>query len=409
MNSFIWNLIEINAVIILLFLGYLAVRNRLAFKQQRLFLIGIPFVAILAILIKSLVDFSGISYSLPVIELEPIVVGLNENAVFAAESPTFPFIVFYGLGAVVIGFLFVFRLSKLSLFFARHQSESNGKYRIYKVNGKASFSFFNRIQITPSLSAEEQKIVLEHEKMHADKKHSIDTVLIELLHVLFWFNPVFFFIKRELINLHEFEVDALMYEKHKVHYLKFLVNYALGLNSAHYLLTSRFYNQLTLKKRIKIKKKNIRKNTWLLSIIPLIGMAAIMFQCTKENDSIENAGDPPNPNEITLEEKVYDDVEVFPEFNGGEEAMINFIVDNVEYPKSASEEGVEGTVFVQFVVSSSGEIKKPVVMNRKQDIDERLAEEALRVVGIMPNWTPGENKGEKVAVKFTLPISFQLN
>ena len=400
MNSFIWNFIELNGVIVLLFLGYLSIRNRLEFKLQRRLLVGIPFLAFTTIVVKSLVDLSAITYSLPMIELQPIVVGITETGQPAQEVTAIPYLLIYGIGALIVGLLFVFRLFRLSLFFVRNRSESKGKYRIYMVEDKTSFSFFNRIQIAPNLSAEEQEIVLEHEKMHVDKMHSFDTILIELLHVLFWFNPVFFFIKREMVNLHEYEVDALMYKKHKVNYMKFLVNYALGLNNSHYLLTSRFYNQLTLKKRIKIMKTNIRKKTWLLSIVPLIGMAAILFQCTKDKDSASEE----IINEV--QERVYDDVETYPEYVGGQSAMNNFIIDNVKYPKAASEEGVEGVAYVQFVVSSTGAIKNTEVMN---EIDERLAAEALRVVQMMPNWIPGVNKGKKVAVKFTLPISFKLS
>ncbi|MFT5821652.1 MAG: TonB family protein [Crocinitomix sp.] len=399
MSQFSWSLIEINALIVLLFIGFMGIRKRLAFKLQRGLLMGIPVIAVSVIAIKSLIDFSAVSYSLPIVNLQPVIINGQQDFV-AAGTSFFVWSNLYGVGVVVIGLVLIFRLVKLSLFFTRNTSENMGLYRIYKVKGKASFSFFNQIQIAPDLSAEEQDIVLEHEIMHVNKKHSIDTMILELMHVIFWFNPIFLFMKREMVNLHEYEVDALMYKKHKVHYLKFLVNYALGLNSSHYLLTSRFYNQLTLKKRIIIMKTNIRKKTWLLGIIPLIGMAAMLFQCTKQSDTNKTTS------ELQVDEKIYDDVEVFPKYVGGTTEMSNFIVENVNYPKEAAEEGVEGVAYVQFVVSKAGEIENVEVIN---DLDGRLAKEALRVVKLMPAWTPGENKGEKVGVRYTLPISFKLS
>ncbi len=407
MSQISWNLIEMNVLILMLYIGYVGIRRRLSFAQRRTVLIGLPVVAVATILIKSGIDISSFSYSLQVVELSPIQVGTDAQAATLGQTPLITLNQLYWFGALCFGLLFVFRIAKIISFFHKNDSNKVEEYRIYKVKGKTSFSFFNYIQITPSLTSTEQDIVLEHEKMHVKKRHSVDTIFIEIAHVIFWFNPIFFFIKREMVNLHEYEVDALMYKKHKVNYMKFLVNYALGLNGTHYLLTSRFYNQLTLKKRIKIMKTNIRKKSWLLSVIPLIGMLAIAVQCTKNEDaSSDETVDNPNEELVEIPEKVHEDVEIFPEYDGGQVAMTNFIIENVEYPKSASEEGAEGIAYVQFVVSSTGAIKNAEVVN---ELDERLAAEALRVVEIMPNWIPGENKGKKVAVKFTLPISFKLS
>lgn len=402
MNSLTWNFIEVNIVIALLFLGFLLIRNRLAFVQQRAVLIGIPFLSVIAIVLKSIVDFSAVSYAMPLVELEPFAVGQANNAVATGEfSLSLAF--FYGIGALCIGLLFVFRLFKLGLFFARNNSENKGKYRIYRVEGKSSFSFFNRIQITPDLSGEEQEIVLEHEKMHVDKWHSFDTIIIELLHIAFWFNPVFFFIKRELINLHEFEVDAVMYKKHKVSYMKFLVNYALGLTTSNYLLTSRFYNQLTLKKRIKIMKTESKKRSGLLLLLPLIALTTVMVQCEKIN---MDEGAELSSGSIEMPEKSYVEVDVNPEFVGGQEAMMNFMIENIKYPESAYENEVQGIVYVQFVISSTGEVTNCEVV---RPVDPDLDAEALRVVKAMPDWTPGEKDGKKVGVRYTLPINFRLD
>ncbi|NOQ70712.1 MAG: TonB family protein [Crocinitomix sp.] len=405
MSQFSWNLIEVNVVIVLLFLGYLAIRNRLSFVQQRATIISLPFVAITTILVKSGIDFSSISYSLQVVELETIQIGGELAASnLQAASTIISLNQLYWIGVAVFGALFLFRITKIILFFLKNDSIKTGRYQIYKVSDKASFSFFNRIQITSELNSDEQEIVLEHEKVHVNKLHSIDTVLAELFHVFLWFNPVFFFMKREMVNLHEYEVDALMYKKHKVNYMKFLVNYALGSGGSNYLLTSRFYNRLTLKKRIKIMKTNIRKKTWLLSVIPLIGISAIMLQCVKTDD-VESERETPEVVENEQPEAVYDMVEVDPMYTGGQEAMQNYIIENVTYPQIAKDNNIQGTVYVSFIVSKTGEVIKPMI--RAGD-DESLNAEALRVVSGMPNWIPGEVKGEKVAVNFTLPISFKL-
>lgn len=106
--------------------------------------------------------------------------------------------------------------------------------------------------------------------------------------------------------------------------------------------------------------------------------------------------------------------EKFPQFPGGANALKKFISDNMQYPAEAIEYKEEGSVVVQFVVSPTGEIFDVfgVVRCRHNDkcpaISLVLAKEAERIVELMPNWIPGENRGEKVAVRYALPIVFKL-
>lgn len=96
----------------------------------------------------------------------------------------------------------------------------------------------------------------------------------------------------------------------------------------------------------------------------------------------------------------------FPEFPGGEEAFIQYLNENLVYPKSAFERKVEGKVVVSFVVEADGSITNVKVAN---SVDEDLDKEAVRVVKAMPKWIPGKHKGKAVPVLFRcLPINFQL-
>lgn len=107
---------------------------------------------------------------------------------------------------------------------------------------------------------------------------------------------------------------------------------------------------------------------------------------------------------------VYYKAEVNPAFPGGQKALSEYLRDNLVYPKEAQEEEVEGTVFVDFVVLADGSVKEVEVLNDPADaIDQRLIDEAVRVVTNMPNWTPGQQRGTPVDVKFSLPITFQIN
>jgi TonB family protein len=94
-----------------------------------------------------------------------------------------------------------------------------------------------------------------------------------------------------------------------------------------------------------------------------------------------------------------------PEFNGGQLEMFQFLGNNTVYPKSSRESGIEGTVYVGFVVNKLGEI---VDVKTKRGVSKLLDREAVRVVKSMPNWKPGKQDGELVRVAYTLPIKFKL-
>jgi protein TonB len=122
------------------------------------------------------------------------------------------------------------------------------------------------------------------------------------------------------------------------------------------------------------------------------------------------------PTDIVFEEPVEavveDDNQVFtvveqqPEFEGGYEQMMNFIRKNMRYPASARRMGVDGTVYVQFVVGKDGTINEvKTIRGISADCDK----EAERVVNMMPKWKPGRQNGKPVFVRFVLPIRFKLN
>lgn len=103
--------------------------------------------------------------------------------------------------------------------------------------------------------------------------------------------------------------------------------------------------------------------------------------------------------------KVYDIVEVMPQFPGGQGELMKYLRNNVKYPAEAQKKKIEGRVIVTFVVNQKGRITNPTVERSAHPL---LDAEALRVVKRMPKWTPGRMNGEPVNVKFRLPITFKL-
>jgi protein TonB len=101
--------------------------------------------------------------------------------------------------------------------------------------------------------------------------------------------------------------------------------------------------------------------------------------------------------------------EVAPSYNGGDDAMMDFLNDNIKFPKEAEEKGVEGTVFVDFIVAANGIVREVQVTDEtNEDVDQSFRNEAIRLVSSMPAWVPGRQHGKAVDVRFTIPITFQM-
>lgn len=108
------------------------------------------------------------------------------------------------------------------------------------------------------------------------------------------------------------------------------------------------------------------------------------------------------------EEEVYLDVEESAEYPGGRGAMMKFLADNMKYPETAIEAGIEGKCYLRFIVGTDGKITDVKVTRPVPDCPECDAE-AKRVVRLMPRWKPGKNGGKGVRSYFDLPVNFKLN
>ncbi|HOX78288.1 MAG TPA: energy transducer TonB [Bacteroidales bacterium] len=109
--------------------------------------------------------------------------------------------------------------------------------------------------------------------------------------------------------------------------------------------------------------------------------------------------------ESAEEVQIFMVVESMPEFPGGEPALYKFLAENIKYPQMAKESGIQGRVFVTFVVERDGRVTDVRVL---RGIGGGCDEEAIRVVQNMPKWTPGKQRGKAVRVQYNLPVKFTL-
>jgi len=104
-------------------------------------------------------------------------------------------------------------------------------------------------------------------------------------------------------------------------------------------------------------------------------------------------------------EKVWDVVEQMPQFPGGDAALMQYLSQNMVYPKIAQENGIEGKVIVGFTVGVDGSISDVVIL---RSLDPACDKEAIRIVKSLPKFIPAKQNGVAVAVKYTMPIAFKL-
>lgn len=147
-------------------------------------------------------------------------------------------------------------------------------------------------------------------------------------------------------------------------------------------------------------QEDLQKTKTTIGAFNVVGNDEVGGEVLKAKEEIAQ----PEPSKEE-ENKVFDVVEENPSFPGGQAALMKWLNENINYPVIAAENGIEGRVIVQFVVSKTGQISDVRVA---RGVDPSLDKEAVRVVSNMPNWTPGRQNGTTVNVRFTLPVTFKL-
>ena len=109
--------------------------------------------------------------------------------------------------------------------------------------------------------------------------------------------------------------------------------------------------------------------------------------------------------EVLEEAPIFTVVESMPEFRGGMSELYPYLQKNMKYPVMAKESGIQGKVYVTFVVEKDGSITDVKVL---RGIGGGCDEEAIRVVAAMPQWKPGKQRGKPVRVQYNLPVRFTL-
>jgi TonB family protein len=273
----------------------------------------------------------------------------------------------------------------------------------------SSYSFFKKIYLAGNNP--DNGLIGAHENIHADQWHSADILLMEIVAIFNWFNPIVYFFRKELKNVHEFIADegVLKLLDNKQEYAMLLLSqtFETSINN----LVNPFFNQKLLKQRIMMIQKNKSHKSALLKYLlsaPLLALMLVLSSATI-GPTIKDKQGLPSKTAITQPQqkidKVFTVVEQAPTFPGGLDKFYSFLGANIKYPAKAKENKVEGKVFLSFVIEEDGSLSNMKIL---RDIGYDCGKEAVRVMKLSPKWRPGVQNGKKVRVQYNLPITFSL-
>lgn len=442
-------LLQVSICWIAFYLAYhFLMRKETFFHLNRYYLLGTLVLGLIVPLLSSTLPSSGASFEYA--GLHPVIDYTALTANISTQSDTSSLPIWNILYSIGLGFMLLKLSYGLRQIWKYYQNgeriQQDHITMIYSDTKHLPFSFFNAIFLSKRLKikGDIDQIIL-HEVVHARQYHSVDILFVELLHAIFWFNPILILYKKALKDSHEFIADAHVVQSydHK-NYSNLLLSH-VNSGTTHVLTNQFFHSQI--KKRIHMITTQ-RSPQWRLLkyalVLPLT--VILLFSCNDDKlkpevihsddfkaYGIENPPAPPpppsKPASLAYPDayKVVQEMPRFPgcEANGGtaeekkqcaQKKMLQYIYSNLKYPAEARKNGIEGMSVLQFVVTKSGDIANITILRKPggKDVqnDYGCTEAAKKVLESMRNlpekWTPGKQNGQAVDVLYTIPVRFKL-
>src|SRR5690554_4829294 len=406
------------------------------------------------------------------VELPAVVVGGTTSEIGTSTSFWLSSLkIVWILGMIISVIVFSFKILKIiKLKRSGAMTNVDGNLLILLPKTDLTFSFFSTIYLGETISEINIPSIISHEKIHIQQKHSIDLLFFELLRIVFWFNPAVYLFQNRISTLHEYIADAkVSSQKSKKEYYQNLLSEVFQTEQISFVNT--FFKQSLIKKRIiMLQKSKSQKGAQVkyLLLLPIIFSMLFYTSCsneptpeeiqsTSQSDSevmtkinelaeaIMKKGDMTAEEEKALKlltteaqpgNKVYTSVQeyldenkdqnqgevpfgaiekapTYPDCTGDNEAMKNCVSTkisefinanfNTDIADDLNLSGIQ-RISVQFTIDPTGAI----VNVRARAPKPELEAEAIRVVEMLPPMIPGEQKGKKVGVMYSLPIVFDV-
>lgn len=421
-------LLLVNIYLLLFYSFYVLLLSRETFFQlNRIYLVSAATLSFLIPLIQSnwvkdLFITQQIQYS---IYSNPIIINQFKPIRDANLSIGQLLVTIYITGVIFLAIRLIAQLIILKRIIEKHESI-------------VSYSFFKKIKIGTETN-NCNKIIAAHEQVHASQWHSADVLMIEAVMIINWFNPVVYLYRHAIKHIHEFIADrnAVNTGTDKTDYALLLLSKTFS-TSAHQLVNP-FFNHSLLKQRIMMLQKNSSNKVALIKYglsAPLFILMVILSSATLDNSKtinylnkkteqvfLTNSTDEININAplsvkdlrdaVSLKDnKQYSDSPVFtsvehvPEFMGGVRAFSKYLSKNIRYPAAMREHGIQGKVFIRFIVEKDGSLSNVKVV---KGLGYGGDEESVRVLKLSPKWKPGVQNGKAVRVQYSVPITYSLD
>jgi len=384
----------------MLLLYQLLLRDKPLHGFNRMYLLSATILPVILPLLKLPESFR------PQQEAKPIVAMLQEVTVGGADEqqviPVWLLIIpaIYLLGIIIILVMKLAGYIKMHRVINRSDKEQHEGYTLLKHTGYGPGSWGRYIFLP---EGDVDATIIQHELSHVRMHHSRDIVFISLVQAMLWPNVFIHLLRKELVQVHEFQADAAVGITGEA-YTKLLLASVFGTCTLPF--THSFIIH-PIKRRIMMLHNN-RKNGKLRGVIAtasaslLLAGIITMQSCEQKKEAASVISEP-------VLEKTNDSVLAFvhkmpsPGYNLNE-----YLGKLIEYPEEAKQKKIEGRVAVKFVVGKDGKISGMEV--KSKNVDPLLRDAAIKAVAQLPDWIPGEDEqGNKVPVYFTLPINFKLD
>lgn len=394
---------------------YIFYKNQSFHQFNRIYLLlAIVIGVILPFLPVNLFSFIGQSNHNPY----QIIYQLDEVIIWGGlfkENPINSFVLYFIITVYLIGVgIKLYQTTSELRFYRSAIRIENKNYQqnniLFSDRYKLPFSFFNTIVLPKSLTKDtkEKELILIHELSHIKYKHCYDLVLLKIVEILFPFHPCLYFIRKELLLIHEYQADSRVTQTSDVEeYANLLIRYTqcgkLNGSLIHSFIHSPIKSRLMM-----LCKKSSPKQHLYKSFAPFIFLICLFLQGNANSKFLIELSAPnstiPVVNNTNKSFKIYS--EELPQFPGGMEALIEFLSKNIRYPESGKTDNIQGTSLVRFDVYKDGSIRNTNIVG---SLGRNFDLELLRVIKLMPNWIPARKDGKKIKSSMTIPVKFQLD
>lgn len=405
--------------------------NKSFFASNRALLLAIPLLSAGIAFIGPRVALPS-SYPVSRFVLPEIQIASAQGGMDFSESAGFADVWLWLYLAIAAVLLLYTILGLVNLYKILNSSEQLNGHLYLSANIKSAFNFAHGIVIPARLnnSKNYHSIVL-HEEAHRQQLHYLDNLYYRLLSIVAWFNPFIHLLGKELKQVHECQADAAVIEQENIeNYAHTLLSSTLGGDigfPVRALPASPFFNSSLIKTRITMIYKN-KSPKWqralYLSFLPLmVGMT--LLACNKTDSTIAET-----PTEKVLNAS---EVDYFPRTSECadatkeasmmcfQQAIMKHVSENLSYPEEAKKLGMEGKIYVGFVVSAEGHVSEVEIKRglapaegasfsaEQYKASESANSQIITLLQGVPAFEKSAIKeGNAVAMEFTLPIALKL-